>query len=338
MPTGKRSTILISVISVLFSTTVLSTAIASDTIQKPHTFSPGTPAKASEVNENFDALYETINVLSTEVRELKASTFNCITVNTLKEAYLFAQQYFVDYPAGTITYDVLTNEGLILADGVYFKIENGTTAELSMSAHHVNTGKTYSINKYGAIAPDDDFSSLAASYVALLAGQWERKYNSMANADIKNAYTAAQAHFTVDPNASITNLNLQEAGYRPTENVTVTIKAANQDNLVLTSSHTQGNKLYIVDRAGRITSENTVVSDKNIDDLLSAYTASQAFFIVHPDAPVTYQDLVENGYQASDGVILTITDGLKSSLLIEATHNQSNNIYKIDHAGVISVN
>jgi len=107
---------------------------------------------------------------------------------------------------------------------------------------------------------------------------------------------------------------------------------------LLTSSHTQGNKLYIVDQSGSIISENIDVGDQNINDLLSAYTASQAFFTAHPDATVTYQDLVDNGYQASDGVTLTITDGLKSSLLIEATHNQSSNIYKIDHAGVISVN
>jgi hypothetical protein len=338
MPTEKRSTILISVISVLFSITVLTTAIASDTIQKPHTFSPGTPAKASEVNENFDALYEKINVLSTEVRELKASTYDCITVNTLKEAYLFAQQYFLDYPAGTITLDVLTNEGLNLADGVDLKIENGTIAESLMSARHVNTGKTYSIDQYGTISPDDDFSSLAASYIALLAGQWEKNYNSEANSAIKNAYTAAQAYFTDYPTSSITILNLQESGYQASRNVTITIKAAKQENLLLTSSHTQGNKLYIVDQAGSIISENIGVGDKNINDLLSAYTASQAFFKVHPDATVTYQNLVDNGYQASNGVTLTIADGLKSSLLIEATHHQSNNIYKIDHAGVISVN
>jgi hypothetical protein len=89
---------------------------------------------------------------------------------------------------------------------------------------------------------------------------------------------------------------------------------------LLTSSHTQGNKLYIVDRTGRIISESIAVGDKNINDLLSAYKASQAFFTVHPDASVTYQNLVENGYQASDGVTLTITDGLKSSLLILFSH------------------
>jgi hypothetical protein len=338
MPTKRPSAIFISVISAMFSITVLNTAIASDTIQKPHTFSPGTLAKASEVNENFDALYEKINGLSTEVRELKASIFNSITVNTLKEAYLFAQQYLLDYPAGEITLDVLTNEGLNLADGVDLKIENGAIGEILMSARHVNTGKTYSIDQYGAISPDDDFSSLAASYIALLAGQWEENYNSDAKSAIKNAYTAAQAHFTDHTNTSITLLNLQEAGYRPSENVTVTIKSGKMENLLLTSSHTQGNKLYIVDRTGRIISENIAVGDKNINDLLSAYKASQAFFTVHPDASVTYQNLVENGYQASDGVTLTITDGLKSSLLIEATHNRSSNTYKIDHAGAISVN
>jgi len=41
-------------------------------IAKPYTFNPGDPAKASEVNDNFDALYERVNKLSCEIEVLKA--------------------------------------------------------------------------------------------------------------------------------------------------------------------------------------------------------------------------------------------------------------------------
>jgi len=337
MQTGKKLPILIWVALLLFSSTILDTAVAYDTIQKPHSFIPGAPAKASEVNENFDVLYERVNTLSAEIHDLNVSTFNCIAVNTLKEAYLFAQQHFIDNPQGIITMEVLIDEGLNLPDGVDLTIQNGAMATLLMSARHINTGKIYSIDNKGAIIPDDDFSSLATSYITLLTGQWERSYNSIANSAVKNAYTAAQAYYIDYPDASITLLNLQEAGYQAPENVTITIKAAKMENLLLTASHARGNKLYIVDRTGIIISENTVVGDKMINDLLNAYTAAQSFFQTHPDANITYNDLLTNGFQPSEGVVLTVV-GTKNTLLIEATHPESGNICKINHAGVISLN
>jgi hypothetical protein len=39
--------------------------------EKPFTFSPGTPARASEVNENFDILYNQVNKLTCEIGILK---------------------------------------------------------------------------------------------------------------------------------------------------------------------------------------------------------------------------------------------------------------------------
>ncbi len=44
---------------------------AIDAAVKPHDFSAGTPAKAGEVNENFDVLYERINMLTNQVQALK---------------------------------------------------------------------------------------------------------------------------------------------------------------------------------------------------------------------------------------------------------------------------
>jgi hypothetical protein len=42
------------------------------TINVPHNFVPGTPAKAEEVNKNFQLLYQTINSLICEVEYLKS--------------------------------------------------------------------------------------------------------------------------------------------------------------------------------------------------------------------------------------------------------------------------
>ena len=41
-----------------------------DQAEKPHTFIPNTPAKASEVNENFDVLFEKLNALVCKVQRL----------------------------------------------------------------------------------------------------------------------------------------------------------------------------------------------------------------------------------------------------------------------------
>jgi len=338
MQTEKISPALIIVTLLIIFTAIVKTAAAYDTIQKPHTFLPGAPAKASDVNENFDVLYEKLNALSAEVRELKASTFNCIAVNTLKNAHIFTQQIFMDNPSVIITVDMLIREGLVLSDGVTLTVANGAIATLSMNAKHINTGKTYSSDPNGVITPEDDFSSLAASYINLLSDRWERSYNSTANTDIKNAYTAAQAYFIDYPTASITIAGLQEVGYRPSENVTVTIKRSKMENLLMTASHTLGNKLYIVDRDGEIISEYTDVGDKIINDLLNAYTAAQAFFLDYPGADVAYNSLLTNGYQPSEEVQLTVSEGSKSGLLIEATHIRSYNNCKINHAGVVSVN
>jgi len=337
MQTGKLTPALIIFTLLIIFTVTLKNAAAYDTIQKPYTFLPGAPAKASEVNQNFDVLYEKLNALSAEVQELKASTFNCIAVNTLKNAYIKAQGIFIDNPSATINVTMLLREGLVLSDGVILTIENGTIATLSMSAKHINTGKIYSIDKNGFITPEDDFSSLATAYINLLSDRWEKTYNSAAYNDIKNAYTATQAYFIDHPTASITLVGLQEAGYQASENVTVTIKRAKMENLVLTASHTFGDKLYIVDWDGSIISEYSDVGDKIINDLLNSYTAAQAFFTDFPNAVITYIILLENGYQPSEGVTLTVT-GSKSSLLIEATHIRSYNNCKINHAGVVSVN
>jgi len=77
-------------------------------------------------------------------------------------------------------------------------------------------------------------------------------YDSVANADIKNAYTAAQAYFADYPDAIVTNRELSHSGYRPSEGVTLTIENGKVKTLKMTSVHEGGRKVYSVDWKGKI--------------------------------------------------------------------------------------
>ena len=80
----------------------------------------------------------------------------------------------------------------------------------------------------------------------------QRGYDSAANADVKNAFTAAQAYFTDYPSGTVTNAILQTSGYVPTSQVTVAVTAGTQSTLQLTSSHANGTKTYSIDSKGAI--------------------------------------------------------------------------------------
>jgi prepilin-type N-terminal cleavage/methylation domain-containing protein len=80
----------------------------------------------------------------------------------------------------------------------------------------------------------------------------QRGYDSAANADAKNAFTAAQAYFTDYPSKTLANTTqLSAYGYVRTTDVTVTV-AGVQSNLAITSTHSSGTKTYSVDNAGAI--------------------------------------------------------------------------------------
>jgi prepilin-type N-terminal cleavage/methylation domain-containing protein len=81
----------------------------------------------------------------------------------------------------------------------------------------------------------------------------QRGYDSAANADIKNAFTAAQAYFTDYPSGTVTLAIMQNNGYVATTDVTVAVTAGTQSTLQLTSSHTNGTKTYSIDSKGAIT-------------------------------------------------------------------------------------
>ncbi|MDP2644534.1 MAG: prepilin-type N-terminal cleavage/methylation domain-containing protein [Desulfobacterales bacterium] len=93
---------------------------------------------------------------------------------------------------------------------------------------------------------------LAAIAIPNFISYRKRGYDSAANSDIKNAYTAAQAYFTDYPSGNVTNAKLLAYGYKASTSVTLTVVAPGQSALSMTAAHTDGTKTYTVDNAGTI--------------------------------------------------------------------------------------
>ena len=93
---------------------------------------------------------------------------------------------------------------------------------------------------------------LAAIAIPNFISYRRRGYNASANADVKNAYTAAQAYFTDYPTYGVTAAVLEGYGFKSTNNV-VTTAAGSQASLTITAYHGSGDKTYSIDNAGTIT-------------------------------------------------------------------------------------
>jgi len=94
---------------------------------------------------------------------------------------------------------------------------------------------------------------LAAIAIPNFVSYRKRGYNSAANADVKNAYTSAQAYFTDYPAGAISKTILEGYGYKSTADVALTVAGSYQSNLSLTTYHSSGDRTYTVDSAGVIT-------------------------------------------------------------------------------------
>jgi len=94
---------------------------------------------------------------------------------------------------------------------------------------------------------------LAAIAIPQFTSYRIRGYNTAARADVKNAYTAAQAYFSDWPTATVTVARLQGAGYTQASGGTRTGAAGAMAGLSLTSVHGSGNTTYSINAAGAIT-------------------------------------------------------------------------------------
>ena len=93
---------------------------------------------------------------------------------------------------------------------------------------------------------------LAAIAIPNFVSYRKRAYNSAANADAKNAYTAAQAYFTDYPTATVNLPSVTAYGYKQSPNVSMTVNSGAQSGLQLISVHGSGDKTYTVDSEGAI--------------------------------------------------------------------------------------
>jgi type IV pilus assembly protein PilA len=94
---------------------------------------------------------------------------------------------------------------------------------------------------------------LAAIAIPQFTSYRIRGYNTAARADVKNAYTAAQAYFSDWPTATVTVARLQGAGYTQSTGVTLTVATGDMAGLSLTSVHGSGNTTYTINASGQIT-------------------------------------------------------------------------------------
>ncbi|HEX7504567.1 MAG TPA: prepilin-type N-terminal cleavage/methylation domain-containing protein [Syntrophales bacterium] len=95
---------------------------------------------------------------------------------------------------------------------------------------------------------------LAAIAIPQFTSYRTRGYNTAARADVKNAYTAAQAYFSDYPAGTVSVAKLTGAGYTPSSNVALTVTTGSITGLALTASHTSGgNTTYSIDSTGKIT-------------------------------------------------------------------------------------
>ncbi len=96
---------------------------------------------------------------------------------------------------------------------------------------------------------------LAAIAIPQFTAYKSRGYNSGAKADLKNAYTAAQAYFSDNPSATLTLTQLAAGGYQQTAGVVMTVSAGTQSTLALTASSSLASTptTYTINSAGVIT-------------------------------------------------------------------------------------
>jgi prepilin-type N-terminal cleavage/methylation domain-containing protein len=94
---------------------------------------------------------------------------------------------------------------------------------------------------------------LAAIAIPKFTQYRQRSYDSVANTDVKNMYTAAQAYFTDYPEGTVTTAKLVAYGYRQSTDVTPAVANGVIDSLTMTAAHSSGTKTFTVGPHGIVT-------------------------------------------------------------------------------------
>ncbi len=89
---------------------------------------------------------------------------------------------------------------------------------------------------------------LAAIAIPSFVNYQAKARDAMAQAEVKNACTAAAAFFIEHPNKTITIDALQEQGIAKNPEVEVVIENGTMKDLSIRARHTKGRKTYVADR------------------------------------------------------------------------------------------
>ena len=95
---------------------------------------------------------------------------------------------------------------------------------------------------------------LAAIAIPQFTAYRARGFNAQANADIKNAYTAAQAYFAENPSGTLTATLLGGYGFTESSDVTVAVVDGSMSGLSITATPANGTLVYTVNANGVISS------------------------------------------------------------------------------------
>jgi len=95
---------------------------------------------------------------------------------------------------------------------------------------------------------------VAVSELFFLPIGHQRSPNSMANADLKNAYTCAKSYFEDHPNGVVTLQLLEKKyGFVQWKGTEIRIISGTKNDLKISSTHPKSDKIYEVDAKGNIT-------------------------------------------------------------------------------------
>jgi len=96
---------------------------------------------------------------------------------------------------------------------------------------------------------------LAAIAIPNFISYRKRAYERSANADMKNAYTAAMAYMTDYPGVAVaTPAILTSAGFRSTTNVGTGLGASTTNSFTITTKHISGDYTFSITQDGSVSS------------------------------------------------------------------------------------
>jgi hypothetical protein len=183
-------------------------------------------------------------------RRTDARSKNAAAKSDLMNAHVAARAYFTDHPDGSVNLDVLRAYGFRQSEGTKVRILINTSDGFTMNSEHSDGDKIYTIHPDGRIN-ELKFKSQYRDSREVIA----RSMNKVAESDIKNAYTAAQAYFHDNPDGSVDSVGiLRSYGFRQTNGVRVA-PSGNQRTLQIIVYHSSGDRTYTVDSRGIITSK-----------------------------------------------------------------------------------